>query len=96
MSITEILEKYAQDTFDEFVAKEIPSHFFPALTSELEQHEADVAVKFAEWIDRNGYFIDEQGGWFSSSWIMIANDSSELYALFLTNKNKTDDTKANS
>ena len=94
MSITEILEKY---TSTESVTGEqhsaIMEYDFPSLSANLEKLLMDKAIAFAEWTRQSRYKQFSDGKeWFDEkepgNRIGRIYTTSELYALFLTNKTK--------
>jgi hypothetical protein len=94
MSIKEILEKYLHDDDGAYI---LYPEDFPALERDLSQLLEDRAKEFCEWV-RHRYLMNvtNPANWYSIH--DVFNDpkarslytTSELYALFLTNKSKTD------
>jgi hypothetical protein len=90
MSITEILEKYNNGYGDG-----VMDYNIPALEADLEKLLEDRAIAFSFWVSVNYDRIDSQvpfGKWVASYGFDESELTlSELYALFLTNKSKTDE-----
>ena len=93
--LTEILEAYADNRQEYYESgKPTDPHYGATALNAIKKLLEDRAKEFAIWCNRNHRYI-EADMWMVKFTKDPNRTTSELYALFLTNKNKTDGIHSN-